>query len=348
MKFKKINYLLTDGSVKAFRFNVIAEKDTMLCRILAVNIGLVRDFRKLFFKSMPVQFIYKQILVFILAFILACLNFPNVITLSTVTAEQVADKALDVMPWEVGQSVEYQIISMENTGGDNRYKFTLVGKEKVGEKIYFWERIDIYESNYYFGTTEFKKNITLLALVLPLNTNEFRSDPAQYISHGLFPTEALRLKIQIFDSQFIEVDPKTYFLHQDIIEKTPYSITPHAMGRINFSNMRISSSLEKISVPAGVFECQHIFVNTDMFKEYCDEGFDLWRSPKVPLLGIVKMEFSKTAYWEKWSYRNEPQKIKTVRDFFSYLFNRRISGRRRPDTHTVNLIGYNENYEIKK
>jgi len=280
--------------------------------------------------------------------ILTCWNLSDDINMRIVMAEQIVNKTVEVMPWKVGQSVEYQIISIENAGGDNRYKFTLVGEEKVDGKVYFWERIDIYQLNYYQGATESRKNITLLALVPPLNTEEFTCDPARYISLGLFPAEAVRLKIQIFDSQFIEVDPKSYFLHQDIIEKTPYSVTPHAMGRIDFTNKIISDFLEKISVPAGVFECQHIFAHTDVFKEYWDEGFDLWRSPKVPLLGIVKMEFSKTSYWEKWSYRNESKKIKTVRDFFSYLFNKEIVGRRKPDTHIMNLISYNQNDEAEK
>jgi hypothetical protein len=297
---------------------------------------------------MPLRYANKQWIAFVTVLILVCWSFSDFINTRFAMADEIVNKAFEVMPWKVGQSVEYQIISIENTGGDNRYKFTLVGKEMVNGKIYFWERIDIYQLNYFQEGTEFRKNITLLALIPPLNPKEFTRDPARYISLGLFPAEAVRLKIQIFDSPFIEVDPKSYFLHQDIIEKTPYAITPHAMGKIDFSNMKIFDFLEKISVPGGIFECQHIFAHTDVFKEYWDEGFDLWRSPKVPLLGIVKMEFSKTSYWEKWSYRNESQKIKTVHDFFSYLFNKEIVGRRKPDTHIMNLISYNQNDEAKE
>lgn len=153
-------------------------------------------------------------------------------------------------------------------------------------------------------------------------------------------SNAIRLKVRVSDSPFVDVDPKVCFSHQDVIEDTPYILSPEAMGKIDFSRMKVSKNNEIITVPAGDFNCSKIYVTTDSEKDYCDEGFSLWRSQQVPLLGIVRMEFSKTLYWEKWKYRNESGPFNTIKDFISYIYRKRVPGRRNSDTHIVNLLKY--------
>ncbi len=244
------------------------------------------------------------------------------------------------LPWEVGQFVEYQVIHFENEGGNNRYKIALVRKETIDGKVYFWEQIDIFEYVYYKKGELFKKNITFLALVEPLTSDKFNRDITRYIRDGFLPRDAIKLKVQLSDGPFLEVDPSEYFSYQHILEGTAYSRLPDAMGKIDFSRLKFANGNEQVTVPAGVLECGHVLVSTDFQKEYFDEGFDLWRSPKVPLLGIVKMDFSKTSYWDKWFYRNQPREIHSIGDLFHNLFNKRILGRIRADTYTAQLIDY--------
>lgn len=254
------------------------------------------------------------------------------------------DEPYEIMPWRVGQFVKYQILTPENEGEDNVYKVSLVKEEAIDGKVHFWMQIDIYEL-VKIRRLEFKKNLTCQMLVSPIASEEFRDNPAKFISSGFSPERAVKMKIQIFDGPFVDVSPKEFFSHQEVIEDTGYSMTPEAMGKVDFSRLQFIPTKEKISVPAGDFNCIHFFVKTDVYREYYDEGIDLWRSPEVPLLGIVKMEFSKTYYWDKWSYRNEGGKIKSFPEFFSYLFNKRIDGRRRPDTHVIKLLSYGQDYQ---
>lgn len=251
----------------------------------------------------------------------------------------------ECLPWEVGQFVEYQIIHFENEGTKNRYKISLVGKETIEGETYFWEKIEIFEYLYYLRGELLRKNLTFLALVKPLTTDMFNKNMAQYIQNGFLPKDAVRLKVQLSDGPFFEVNPSRYLSYQGIIEKTPYARSPDAMGKIDFSRMKFASvdgkiAFEKVTVPAGTLECGHIFVSTDAQKEYFDEGFDLWRSPRIPLLGIVKMDFSKTSYWNKWFYRNGLKRITSISSFLDYLFHKRILGRTREDIYTAQLVDY--------
>ncbi|HLG39371.1 MAG TPA: hypothetical protein VI461_06870, partial [Chitinophagaceae bacterium] len=200
----------------------------------------------------------------------------------------------------------------------------------------------IYESLLLKDRVDVIKNITFQMLVPPVTTQEFSRNPEQYITNGFFPANAVRLKVQIYNNDFVEVDPKEYFTHQDLIEAMAYSITPEAMGEIDFSRMQLSEDPEKINVPAGTFLCDHIYVNTNMENAYYDEGFDLWRSQNIPLLGIVKINFSKTLYWEKWSHRNEGKTIGSFQDFLRYIYTKRVSGRRYPDDLIGALIDYGQ------
>lgn len=255
-------------------------------------------------------------------------------------AEQSRLPEFECLPWEVGQFVEYQIIHPENEGIKNRYKITLVGKETRDGKVYFWEKIDIFENIYCKKGELFRKNITFLALVEPVTSEKYNKNIVKYIQNGFWPKDAVELKVQFFDGPFVDVNPSIYFAHQNIIEDTSYSRSPDALGRIDFSRMKFLNINEEVTVPAGTWECGHIFVITDPQKEYFDEGFDLWRSPKVPLLGIVRMDFSKTDYWNKWFYRNSPKAINSIQNFLNYIMQKRILGRTRSDTYTTQLINY--------
>ncbi len=69
-----------------------------------------------------------------------------------------------VLPWEVGQYATYQVVSIENESIDNRYKFSLVGKEKINNMVYFWMEIEISEGPHK------KANCVIRALVPPLTS----------------------------------------------------------------------------------------------------------------------------------------------------------------------------------
>jgi len=255
-----------------------------------------------------------------------------------------AERVLEVKPWEVGQFATYQIISFvdEGAGEQNRYEISIIGKEQENNVVYFWLQIEIYEFLLLSDRADLVKNITFQMLVPPLTTEEFTCNPAKYIANGFFPSNAVKLKVQIYDSDFIEVDLKEYFSHQNLIENTAYSMTPEAMGKIDFSRMQFSERPEEISVPSGKFRCDHILVNTNAANSYHDEGFDLWHSKNVPLLGIVRMDFSKTLYWEKWSYRNEGKAMKSFKDFLRHIYTKRVPGRRFSDIHQIILVNYGQ------
>ena len=252
-------------------------------------------------------------------------------------------EAFAVMPWKVGQFVLYQVISFEGENAGDRYGISITGKEDVDGKEYFWIKIDIWERILVHGynkiNIQLKKNISFRALILPKNADYFARDPAGFISGGIFPAEALKLSVQIGDGQWYKVDPNDFFRHQDVIEDTPYSLTPHAKARIDFSKLEISDELQRVRVPAGLFSCFCFSVDTAENEDYWQEGFKLWRSPEVPILGMVKMEFSKTNYWNKFAYKKKLAKEKG-NTFFMQIYNQRVAGRMRPDTCAVLLIDY--------
>lgn len=235
-----------------------------------------------------------------------------------------------IKPWSVGQFVVYQITSFEGEDADNRYQISLIGEEVINGKRYFWEKIDIWESLVTYGynsiNKELVKNISFKALVPAADYNSFMMNASDFISNGIFPGKAIKLSVQINDGPWKDIQAKDFFNHQDVIEDTPYSVTPYAKGRIDFSKLKIDTVLRSVTVPAGKIYCYHFYVNTEIDEEYWDEGFDLWRSQDIPILGLVRMQFSKTLFWEKWKLKN--QNIK------------KVSGRMRPDDCIMSLIDY--------
>jgi len=254
------------------------------------------------------------------------------------------EDAYEVLPWRVGQYVVYEVISIEGEGVGNRYKISLVDEEKIDGVQYFWMEIEVYESVVEYGHNEIakklQKNISLKMLVPPKNKLSFIADPARFISWGIFPEESIRLAVQFSDGQWHWINPEDFFGHQDIILDTPYSLTPHAKGKINFDKMKIEKNPEKIIAPAGEFLCHHFFVDTSLTEQYYDEGLDLWRSSVIPILGLVKMEFSKTQYWQKLAYRKKFKPRNNLLDTIKSLYERRVPGRESPDTYTLLLLDY--------
>ncbi len=250
----------------------------------------------------------------------------------------------EIIPWQVGQYAVYQIITMEGEGRGNRYKISIVGEETLnGEKLY-WLQLDIYEEITVYGYNTVKKelvkNISFKSLSKPKDTLSFIRDPAVFISEGIFPDSAIKLAVQVGQGRWHWMDPKSLSSFQRVIDTTDYSLTPHAKGRINFSRLKVDDNKTYIKTPAGNFDCYHFYISTFKTDDYFDEGFDLYRNNLIPILGLVKLEFSKTLYWEKYAYRNESDSKSTLVSFIKGLYKRRVPGRRRPDTCVMLIVDY--------
>lgn len=282
--------------------------------------------------------------IFILSIVIQLVTLNEVNNNCFASSANLPSSAYKVMPWSIGQYVVYKIISMEGEDSDNRYKICITGKEILHGKTYFWLRVDIFESVVYYGydkiTKYLKNNISFKALMLPKDTPSFINNPSDFIFSGIFPKEPIKFAVRIGEGAWHFVDAENFLSHNYIIEDTPYSLTPYYKGKINFTKLKIDEKPNIIDTPAGKFLCSHFFVNTDKKEEYWDEGFDLWRTEEVPITGLLKMDFSKTLYWEKWSYRSNGSIARTIFDYIKALYGRRVSGRREPDTCTILLLDY--------
>ncbi len=254
------------------------------------------------------------------------------------------NRQYEIKPWHVGQFVIYKIITMENDGGDNRYKISIVGEENIEGQKYFWEQIDVWESVEEYGYNridkKLKKSISLKALVLPEETSSFENDPAGFISKGVFPAGAIKLSLRVGDGDWYDIKPESFLAGPDILSDTPYKATPHARGCINFSKLEVFEFPQIIDVPAGKIPCYHFSVCTRPNEKYWDEGFDLWRSGDIPVIGLVKMDFSITQYWQKRDFKKEKTSRGGILSFFKSLYGKRVVGRMRSDTCTMLLIDY--------
>ncbi len=250
----------------------------------------------------------------------------------------------EIMPWQVGQYAVYQVTTMEGEGTGNRYKISIVGEETLNGEKFYWLQLDIYEEVTVYGYNTVKKemikNISFKALTKPKDTLSFFRNPAAFISEGIFPGSAIKLAVQVGRGQWHWMDPKSLSSSWGIIDSTDYSLTPHAKGRINFSRLKVDDNKASINTPAGNLECYHFYVSTSKAEDYSDEGFDLYRASLIPILGLAKLEFSKTLYWEKYAYRNEPHSRFTLVGFIKSLYIKRVPGRRRPDTCVMLIVDY--------
>ncbi len=259
-------------------------------------------------------------------------------------ADGVDRAPFEILPWRVGQYVVYQITTFEGEGAQNRYKISIIAEEKIGRKTYFWVQADIWEHVTFYGfnkiESQLKKNLSFKYLIAPITTEDFFTNTSHYIQRGLFPDHCLKLGVQIGDGPWQWIEPGQLFGCQQVIERTPYAETPHAQGRIDFNKLQIAPDRETIDSPAGKFLCYRLSVMTGPREDYCDEGFELWRNPQVPIVGLVKLEFSITGYWEKWLWRR--QHNKTLLDKIKSFYTRGVAGRRRPDTCVMTLIEYGQ------
>lgn len=241
--------------------------------------------------------------------------------------------AFDILKWEVGQYAVYQVISIENASFDNRYKFSIINEEEVGGKKFFWIEMAIFEG----GCDTLEKTALFRVLMSPVTTEEFSKNPCMFIKNGFFPYNALKIYAQFEASVMEELSLESIAASQGVIEDNDYVLTPDALGRINCDNLEISSDIEAINTDFGQLNCYRLSVITSFQEDFHDEGITLWRSSQVPFLGIVRMEFSQTNYWEKYYERTKQL------NFFEALFYKVVPGRERPDIYRINLIDYGKN-----
>ncbi len=239
-------------------------------------------------------------------------------------------------PLKVGQYVEYQIIGIFGKNEGDRYRIEVISKDKINKQDYFWVQFEIFSRT--------KKEISFKALVSPIDQLQFSKNPAVVISEGIvfLLKNAKRIFLSIGDSgSYHEISPKIFTDKVDILKDSFYSETPYEKNMVDYSKMAIHDKNEFISVPAGNFECYHFEVKTHEWEDYADEGLDLWRSDKVPFLGIVKFEFSKTNYQKKWNYQYS-QLFDTNnwwKKLYTYFFIRCVQ-HNRSDTFVMNLMSY--------
>ncbi|MFH1061632.1 MAG: hypothetical protein V1747_01940 [Candidatus Omnitrophota bacterium] len=239
-----------------------------------------------------------------------------------------------LLPFHVGQFAEYRIISLESLSQKNRYIISVIDEETIGDNKYFWIELAVYNDTL--------REISFRALVLPYNHNDFVQDPAAYIAQGLFSLFETARKIIIIprDGESFAVDPQEFLNQPDILADTFYKDIPDEKNTVDYAKLRWLPQVETIQTPVGVFQCFHFWVATDKKDAYTDEGLDLWRSSQVPFLGIVRMEFSKSGYLEKYNYRAaEAMKGKNwLKQFFLPFFLKNVEYRDRGDTYVMELV----------
>jgi hypothetical protein len=241
------------------------------------------------------------------------------------------DKAdpFEIGPWKVGQYAVYQVVSIENDSLDNRYRFSLTGKERIDNVTYFWMETEISEG------AGGKARLLFRALVPEVTEEQFREAPAKFISGGFLSFGAKRLLVKFEGGDFYEEDPASFFSSsQDIVEDSLYRFSPDNKGRVDFTKLRVSGKRSYVFAGGKKIKTFHFYVKNDPDAGINSEGVDIWRSPDVPFLGLVKMKFSKTLYWLQY------KKIHAHESFFKKLFTKIVPGRERPDVYTVNLIDY--------
>ncbi len=217
----------------------------------------------------------------------------------SLTREETFSEGTDcftLSPWCVGQFAEYQVVCYVDGGKENRYKISIIGKEIVENEDFFWIKLDVFEQK--------KREISFKALVRPLSSVVFEENPKSYISEGLFVLfkSAKKIIVVLNNDLSYELRPEEFFFEPDIFNNTFYVQTPDGRNKTNYSKLKFSKKMEKVTVPAGTFNCYWFGVNTQVWEPCDEEGVDLWRSEDVPFLGVVKMEFSKTKSIEKWNY----------------------------------------------
>ena len=261
-------------------------------------------------------------------FILQFITFLFINNACALATDSDALGPFKILPWQVGQYAVYQIVSIESDSLDNRYKFSLMGKEEIGDKTYFWMEIEISEGRYK------KRNAIIRTLVPTLTSEEFKEKAAELIANGLFPLRAKRITVQLEGGAFYEQNLASIMSSQGVVRDSDYKLTPDSMGRINFTKLRVDNNPSDILVNSKRLRAFHLYVETDPSEKFNAEGIDFWRSPEVPFLGLVRMEFSKTLYWEKYKRKHASE------GFLEHIFTSIVPGREKADIYIANLIDY--------
>lgn len=240
----------------------------------------------------------------------------------------------ELLPFHVGQFAEYRIISLESLSQKNRYIISVIDEETIDDNKYFWIELVIYN--------DALREISFRALVSPYNSDDFVKDPAVYIEKGLFSLFETAKKIIIIsrDGESFAVDPQEFLKQPDILTDTFYEDTPDEKNAVDYMKLQWQPQAQNIQTSAGIFQCFYFWVATDKKDAYTDEGLDLWRSSQVPFLGIVRMEFSKSGYLEKYNYRTaEAMKGKNwLERIFFKVFTKNVEYRDRGDTYVMELV----------
>ena len=124
--------------------------------------------------------------------------------LSKYCLEAADNQCFKIVPFKVGQWVEYQIVSLEEQSKDNRYKISVLNEEIIDGEIYFWIGFDVFNQG--------KREISFKALMKNFKTE----NPTTFFVAGFFvidlesKTESIQLdfflpdqdKIAIFEHPF--------------------------------------------------------------------------------------------------------------------------------------------------
>ena len=252
-------------------------------------------------------------------------------------ADIIPEGEFSLMPWQVGQFVEYKIIGYDDKGQNNLYRLQVTAKEIVKNKTYFFVNFEIIHQN--------KAEMSIAALVSPLSSKVFAANPEKYFHEWLFSLfkSAKKLSFSFSDGVSFEIDPSALSDQPDILSNTVYSESNFTKGRIDFSRLSVLPEQERISSAEDSFDCYHFRAPTFAWDPLYIEGLDIWRTPDVPFLGIVKMEFSRTRAWQKWDYAFQQILAGSnwYEKFYALIFLRRTPRNRDlSDTFTMQLISY--------
>lgn len=210
------------------------------------------------------------------------------------------EKCFKLAEWEVGQFAEYRIIGFDDIGNENRYILSVEAKEQIDGIDYFWLRYEIFNSG--------GKEAAFRALCKPVTEEEFAAKPVPYISDGLLLLfkKSRRFFVSFREDSELEVDPVVFFNDHELAANSFYEQLPDEKERIDFSKLKISKNPELVDSPAGfIANCFRFYVNTTKIDSFSDVGMDVLRSADIPLLGIVRVEFSKIKYREKKRHRKK-------------------------------------------
>ncbi|MFH2136972.1 MAG: hypothetical protein ABII88_00500 [Candidatus Omnitrophota bacterium] len=248
-----------------------------------------------------------------------------------------SEGSFSLCPWKVGQSVEYQIMGYDDSGRENSYRLAIVGKEIVDNKDFFWIRFDIFSFQ--------SRKISFMALVPPYDRADFSEHYNLYIREGLFflLKRAEKIMVILDDDSCYELSASEISQEIPFLNDSFYNTLPGINNEVDYSKLKIFDKKEKVATPEGEFYCYRFSSQTNKYESASKEGMDLWRSPDVPFLGIVKMEFSKTKNIAKIDqvFQCESSEGSWLRKLYLRFFLKKVPRERIfEDTFFMQLIDY--------